>query len=37
MLLHGSLVMARGTGSIAPFRTFLSQLPHELLDEAHQS
>jgi TetR/AcrR family transcriptional regulator, lmrAB and yxaGH operons repressor len=31
MLLQGSLVLARGTGSPAPFRAFLAALPTELL------
>jgi TetR/AcrR family transcriptional regulator, lmrAB and yxaGH operons repressor len=31
MLLHGSLVMARGTGSDAPFKSFLSQIQQDLL------
>lgn len=30
MLLHGSLVLARGTGDPAPFRAFLERLPDEL-------
>lgn len=31
MLLHGSLVMARGLGSCQPFEAFLGDLPRELL------
>lgn len=31
MLLHGSLVMARGLGTPAPFRAFLDGLPRELI------
>lgn len=32
-MLQGSLVLSRGTGSTAPFRNFLSDLPGEILDE----
>lgn len=31
MLLQGSLVLSRGTGSTAPFRSFLAALPADLL------
>jgi len=31
-LLQGSLVLSRGTGSTAPFRNFLSDLPGEILE-----
>jgi TetR/AcrR family transcriptional regulator, lmrAB and yxaGH operons repressor len=31
MLLHGSLVMARGTGSDVPFKSFLNDMQHEML------
>jgi len=31
MLLHGSLVLARGLGSSEPFRAFLDSLPDELI------
>jgi TetR/AcrR family transcriptional regulator, lmrAB and yxaGH operons repressor len=31
MLLQGALVLSRGTGSTAPFRSFLAALPAELL------
>jgi AcrR family transcriptional regulator len=31
MLLQGSLVLSRGTGSTGPFRAFLSALPEEIL------
>jgi TetR/AcrR family transcriptional regulator, lmrAB and yxaGH operons repressor len=31
MFLHGSLVVARGTGSDAPFKFFLSQMQQDLL------
>jgi TetR/AcrR family transcriptional regulator, lmrAB and yxaGH operons repressor len=31
MLLQGSLVLSRGLGDTAPFRTFLKSLPQELL------
>lgn len=31
MLLHGSLVLSRGTGSQGPFQRFLETLPDELL------
>lgn len=31
MMLHGSLVMSRGTGSSAPFRRFLAGLPDDLI------
>jgi len=30
-MLHGSLVLSRGLGSIAPFRTFLANLAHDLI------
>ena len=33
MMLHGSLVMARGLGDPAPFRAFLDALPADLLGE----
>jgi TetR/AcrR family transcriptional regulator, lmrAB and yxaGH operons repressor len=36
MLLQGSLVMARGTGSDAPFREFLDHLPGDLLAVGEQ-
>ncbi len=31
MLLHGSLVLARGLGENAPFQAMLAALPHDLL------
>lgn len=31
MLLHGSLVLSRGTGSTRPFKAFLEGLPNDLL------
>jgi AcrR family transcriptional regulator len=31
-MLQGSLVLSRGTGSTAPFRNFLADLPSEILD-----
>jgi TetR/AcrR family transcriptional regulator, lmrAB and yxaGH operons repressor len=34
MLLHGSLVLARGTGSAAPFQAVLAALPGEILGTA---
>jgi TetR/AcrR family transcriptional regulator, lmrAB and yxaGH operons repressor len=37
MLLHGSLVMARGLASPAPFEAFLDDLPRELLAEGDRS
>ncbi|MBB5516280.1 AcrR family transcriptional regulator [Rubricella aquisinus] len=33
MLLHGSLVLSRGTGSQKPFERFLETLPDELLGQ----
>jgi TetR/AcrR family transcriptional regulator, lmrAB and yxaGH operons repressor len=34
MLMQGSLVLSRGLGSPAPFQSFLSALPEDLLGEA---